>query len=260
MPNYARTHTDMLQLCCGICGKKKNPCTLRTITSNILIKIRYIEGYQDYDLGNDRYPKKICNTCYFPVNERFSNPFKTEFNHKLPDIPNFSDISLPYIATRAGSVDYYECHCFLCEQNTSGRPKTKQESVTISQMCSKCYQKIGRGIQHPCLASPAKTAESISNAVKELDPKTQDQVLYSLLKSKSELNEKSKSDKIKIHTPGSFTSIQINPSTSKESPTLSTETIDNIRLQAGLSLNQTKLILGGIRADLGHHAVPAHYR
>ena len=138
--------------------------------------------------------------------------------------------------------------------------KNKQESVTISQMYSKCYQKIGRGIQHPCLASPAKTAESISNAVKELDPKTQDQVLYSLLKSKSELNEKSKSDKIKIHTPGSFTSIQINPSTSKESPTLSTETIDNIRLQAGLSLNQTKLILGGIRADLGHHAVPAHYR
>ena len=68
------------------------------------------------------------------------------------------------------------------------------------------------------------------------------------------------SDIIKIHTPGSFESIQINPSTSKKSPSLSTDTIYKFRVQAGLSLNQTKLILGGIRADLGHHAVPAHYR
>ena len=110
------------------------------------------------------------------------------------------------------------------------------------------------------MASPAKTAESISNVVKELDPRTQDHILYSLLKSKSELNEKSKSDIIKIHTPGNSGSIQINLSTSKECLSLSTDTIDKIRVQAGLSLNQTKLILGGIRADLGHRAVPAHYR
>ena len=194
MPNTARTHTDMLQLCCGICGKKKKPSCLRTITDNILTKIRFIKGYEEYDLGNDRYPKKICNSCSFPVNERFSNPFKTEFNYQLPDTPNFSNISLPYMATRASSMGCNECHCFLCEQNTSGRPQTKQESVIISQICSKCFQKTGRGIRHPCLASPAKTAESISNAVKELDPRTQDHVIYSLLKSRSELNEKSKSD------------------------------------------------------------------
>ena len=42
MPNTARTHTDMLQLCCGICGKKKKPSCLRTITENILTKIKSI--------------------------------------------------------------------------------------------------------------------------------------------------------------------------------------------------------------------------
>ena len=117
MPNAERIHIDMLQLCCGICGKKKNPSYLRTITDNILTKIRFIKGYGEYDLGNDRYPKKICKSCYFPVHERFSNPFNTEFNYKLPDIPNFSNISLPYMPTRASPIGYNECHnCFLCEK------------------------------------------------------------------------------------------------------------------------------------------------
>ena len=191
MPTTAKTHIDMLQLCCGICGKKKNPSYLRTITENILTKIRFIKGYEEYDLGNDRYPKKICNSCYFPVHERFSNPCNTEFNYELPDIPNFSNISFPYMTTRSSPIDYIEClNCFLCEQNKSGRPQTKHQTINISQICSKCFQKTGRGIRHPCLASPAKSAESICNAVKELDPKTQDLVLYSLLKIKSEPNEK----------------------------------------------------------------------
>ena len=81
----------MLPLCCGLCGKKKKQSSLRTITRNILTKIRLIKGYEAYDLGNDRYPKKICKVCYFPVHERFSNPFTTEFNYELPDISNFSE-------------------------------------------------------------------------------------------------------------------------------------------------------------------------
>ena len=67
--------------------------------------------------------------------------------------------------------------------------------------------------------------------------------------------KKTESDIIKIHTPGRSENIQINPSTSKDPPSLSTGTIDKIRVQAGLSLNQTKVILGGIRADLGRHTV-----
>ena len=144
MPNAERTHIDMLQLCCGICGKKTNPRYLRTITDNILTKIRFIKGYEEYDLGNDRYPKKICNSCYFPVHERFSNPFNTKFNYRLPDIPNFSNISLPYMTTRASPIGYNECHnCFLCEQNKCGRPQTKHQIVNISQICSQCFQKTG---------------------------------------------------------------------------------------------------------------------
>ena len=54
MPYTARTHIDMLQLCCGICGKKKGPSYLRTITDNILTKIRFIMRYEEYDLESDR--------------------------------------------------------------------------------------------------------------------------------------------------------------------------------------------------------------
>ena len=200
--------------------------------------------------------KKIHNVCNFPVHERFSNPFTTEFNYELPDISNFSDISLLCMATRASPIGYNEYHnCFLCDQNKSGKPQTKHQRVDITQICSKCFQKTGRGIRYPCLASAAKSAVSISNAVKELDPRAQDWILYSLLKSKSELNNNSESDIIKIHTPGRSESIQINPTTSKDSPRLSTGTLYKIRIQAGLSLNQTNLILEGIRADLGRHAV-----
>ena len=70
---------------------EKKHSSLRTITENILTKIGFIKGYEEYDLGNDRYPKKICKIYYFPVHERFSNPFTTEFNYKLPDISNFSE-------------------------------------------------------------------------------------------------------------------------------------------------------------------------
>ena len=58
MPTTARTHADMLQLCCGICGKKKKPSCLRTITDNILTKIRFIKGYEEYDLGNEKISQK----------------------------------------------------------------------------------------------------------------------------------------------------------------------------------------------------------
>ena len=76
-----------------------------------------------------------------------------------------------------------------------------------------------------------------------------------MLKSKSELNNNSESDIINIDTPGRFESFQINPKTSKDSPRLSTGTLYKIRIPAGLSLIQTNLILEGIRADLGGHAV-----
>ena len=76
MPNQARTHLDMLQLCCGICGEKKNPKILSHITEYILNQIKAIDGYQNYDLKDDRYPKVICQKDRRAVREKATNPFE----------------------------------------------------------------------------------------------------------------------------------------------------------------------------------------
>ena len=36
--------------------------------------------------------------------------------------------------------------------------------------------------------------------------------------------------------------------------------MDNIRIQAGLTLNQMKIVEGGIRSELGRKSIPSHYR
>ena len=169
---------DTLPLCCGLCGKKKKQSSLRTITKNILTKIRLIKGYEAYDLGMIDIQKRFVKFVIFQFMKGFANPFTTEFNYELPNISNLSDISLLYMATRASPIDYNEYHnCFLCEQNKSGKPQTKHQRVDITQICSKCFQKTGRGIRYPCLASVGKSAVSISNAVKELDPRAHDRIL-----------------------------------------------------------------------------------
>ena len=68
MPYTALSPTDMLHLCCGICGLKKDPKQLRKITGHILSQIESIEGYEYYDLEDDGYPNVFfnlhCGTIY----------------------------------------------------------------------------------------------------------------------------------------------------------------------------------------------------
>ena len=45
-PTSARTHFDMLEVCCGVCGQKKKPTQLRKITENILSNIKLIHEYE----------------------------------------------------------------------------------------------------------------------------------------------------------------------------------------------------------------------
>ena len=93
-----------------------------------------------------------------------------------------------------------------------------------------------------------------------MKPQVQDQVCYSLLESKVDTNSNSVSKFIKLSTMGTSANIQINPSSNLNVYTIQPETLDNIRIQAGLSLNQMKIVEGGIRADLGRQAIPSHYR
>ena len=60
----ARDHHDMLNICCGICGFKKQPSKLRKITDGVLTQIKAVPDYAEYDLIDPRYPKVICNEHY----------------------------------------------------------------------------------------------------------------------------------------------------------------------------------------------------
>ena len=64
---------DMLQICCGICGIKKKPDQLRKISDLTLERIKTIEGYEEYDINDDRYPKMICKEHDQAVRERYNN-------------------------------------------------------------------------------------------------------------------------------------------------------------------------------------------
>ena len=227
MPTTVRTHLDMLQLCCGICGKKKNPKLLRPISESVLIQIKSIDGYQAYDLNDNRYPKVICEQHRGAICERVKNPSLTAYKFNLPsDIPQFNTITLPHAATRATPSGFNEAHtCFLCEQNIIGRPKKHDENHNKPyKVCPKCLQITGWGISHSCVKSTKKSVVGITNVIQELKPHVQDQVCYSLLKSKVDTNSNSVSKSIKLHRSGRPTKIEMNPSNSSDWPSICTET------------------------------------
>ena len=148
----------------------------------------------------------------------------------------------------------------MCDQNVVGRPKIPTNTTPPDSLCSICLQKIGREISPPCLKSKKRSVESISNTIKAMDVQIQDKIVHNLLKSKLDnpsTNDKDKS--IKLHTLSKPSTLMMNPSTSKHS-SVPKETIDQIRSQAGLSLNRTKILTGGIRATLGRSSFPSHYR
>ena len=259
MPN-ARTHQDMLQVCCGICGIKKNPNQLRKITENILSKIKQINGYNDYNLYDERYPKVICESHINAVYDKIKNPTSTRFNFP-ENLPPFKDITLPHASTRTTPTGYNEDHsCFLCDQNVVGRPKENKESVSSKKHCSLCYQPIGRGISHPCKTSTKKTVQLLTNTIQSMDAKIKDRVTGNIIKSKYDSNTPSPSQVLNLHTAGRSTRVLINPKLNKDSNIVSKNTLDQIRTQAGLSIRQTNLLTGGLRTNLGRSVIPPYYR
>ena len=134
----------MLQICCGICGVKKNPQQLRKITPALLEKIKSFSGYANYDLTDERFPKVLCNDHYIAVHVSYSAKKSSEYKNKIPEkSPPFTEIELPHATTRLNPSGYKGDHtCFLCEQNKVGRPKSKVRRRKASpNVCPKCLQK-----------------------------------------------------------------------------------------------------------------------
>ena len=163
MPHHARTDRDMLQNCCGFCGIKKKSEQLREISDLILKKIKSLEGYDDYDINDDRYVKVICKEHNQAVRERYNNRDNPiyHFCKNLPsNSPKFKDICLPHVVTCGNPKGFNDEHsCFLCSQNKVGRPgqHNKSTSNKSEYLYSKCLQKCSPTIPHSCLKSKKKT-------------------------------------------------------------------------------------------------------
>ena len=267
MSQHKHTHTDMLQLCCGICGRKRKPPQLRKITDNILAKMKSIEGYSEYDLADDRYPKVLCSEHYCAVIERNSDKPISKYKYRLPsEILNFQDIQLPHASTRSTTSGFPTHHtCFLCEQNVVGRPPKLPKTMatdaavasTSSPVCSKCFQTTGRGIPHPCIKKAKNVVDTVSSAIEGMSDKMKDQVVYKLVKSKV---ESSVTSTVSLSTAGHAATLQLNPSVRKKEHTLRKKTLDTIYTKANLTMNQARIVVGGIQADMGRNSVPPRYR
>ena len=257
-----RTHLDMLQLCCGVCGVKKKPEQLHKITPNLLSKLHQMNGYADYDLEDDRYPKVICSAHKSAIHEKLRNPNQEKYKNYLPEqVPDFKSIALPHKATRTTPTGYNEDHtCILCDQNIVGRPREMKTSSSHESVCATCFQKTGRGIDHPCKKSIKQSVASISNSLQSMDTEVQDKVIHKVIKSKLDPNKGDKTQQIKLHTAAKSSNLVINPSKDRKCRTIPENTMDQIRSQAGLSLNQTKIVAGGIRSSLGKKSIAPNYR
>lgn len=216
--NKKRTHNDMLHLCCGICGIKKKPEQLRKITDNVLSKIKKMEGYENYNLQDERYPKVICIPHMNSINNFLSksNVEGLTIPNKFPfNVPIFHTISMPHPATRNNSTDFDSDHtCFMCEQNFVGRPKRKQtEENPSKKICTICFQEIGRGIPHPCTKSNRDTVNSLVSAIENMDGNVKDRVVHKILQNKmTPLNKSaSVSNAIELKTYGKSSRISLNP-------------------------------------------------
>ena len=157
-------------------------------------------------------------------------------------VPDFKSITLPRTATRATPTGYNEDHtCFLCDQNVVGRPNEEKIPSSHGSVCPTCFQKTGRGIDHPCLKSTTKSVASISNVLQSMNTKVQDKVIHKVIRSKLDPNKGEKSQPIKLHTTGKPYTLVLNPSKDRRCHTSSENTMDQIHSQAGLSLNQKLL-------------------
>ena len=104
----------MLQLCCSVCGVNKKPEQLHRITPNLLSKLHQMNGYADFNLEDDRYPKVICSEHKSAINDKL----RAWIKKNIIIIYQHKSITLPHKATLTTPIGYNKDHaCILCDQN-----------------------------------------------------------------------------------------------------------------------------------------------
>ena len=166
-----------------------------SITENLADLIKK-HVHEKFDVSNSKFPVSICSTCRKSIMERE----KGSKTRPFPTMPNYEDVQLAK-ETRSTSA----CNCYICltarfkghskvvkgkghirsfhtriDENNglhSAAPNTQipstygqsnKEKRTTMNLCSNCFQKIGKGTRHYFGASPSSSRSSAHKNVLSL--------------------------------------------------------------------------------------------
>ena len=200
------SHEENRKKVCAPCGKKivfgkKNPNEfLINANSENLIK-KFINS--DFNINNSKFPLSICKTCHVTMLDYEKGVYK----RPIQDFPNYVDLVLSKETRSMKNT----CNCYICmtarfkghAKNTKGRGKKRniKNVIDISNglyghvllqsnqssdlkvinntdpaqvsICNKCFQAVGRGIDHPC----KNAKENILKLVEKLPENNKEQLL-----------------------------------------------------------------------------------
>lgn len=147
-------------------------------------------------------------------------------------------------------------------QNTS-LSKSKANATkprTSIEICSSCFQKIGKGIRHSWTGSSSSTRarDNVFNIVEQLPEKQQNQIVTTLLKRKISNSDKEAKSELLLNTSGSKVRVTVNKE--KENKTVfSAQSLDNFQVNTASSTNYMKKLVHFIRSSAGRTSVPTNY-
>lgn len=276
------SHDENRKKICGPCGRKIICSNARDKPEKFLIgekTLTLIKKFvsEDYDLNNEKYPLSICRTCYLTLLDHEKKIYKRQ----IQIMPKYSDIIIQK-ETRSVKND---CNCFICSIASSfghmkvkkgkGHFRVSQTNKDISeikklnlnklnvpqenkqpesiQLCSKCFQKIGKGISHDC----KNPKENLLKLVEQLPEKNQEQVASAIIKDKYDKNGKALD--FDLATGGRKRKLVVNNNLKKEL-SFSNDSLDSFRVKISASQNQMRVITNFMRCNVGRKSIPKGYK
>lgn len=288
-------HNENRKKICALCGRKINlgsknlECFHITAVHEPLIKL-FVN--KNFSLDDPRFPTAMCTICRLILQQHEKNitsrPFKTMPNYEdvvlqsqsacncyicitgrhKGQIKMKSKVAIGEILDPAIVIDPSDGVDASKNATVSEFPRREQSSKIKAKstmtICNLCFQKVGRGLRHPCVkntSSKARARENILKMSSSLPMKQQGQICSSLLSKKINAMETdectTKDSLINISTTGRPKTICL-----KKPPkpvTFSAEELNNYQNESGHSGKQMKNIITFIRSTAGRKSIPPDY-
>ena len=232
-------------VCYKKCFQKVKGKVLRELTK---AQIKYISDnvINGYAIDNPYFPSGICITCNIRLNGWISG----------------KPVSLPNVDYDPGEVGPLlrgkNCECKICKTALStihvkrfgrkgGRPKTsstttpERERPMHIMICSKCFAKIGKGLEHDCSARG-----KVNNIQNILTPKSSQRFASRIISEQISANNSANNTTPALSTFGKKKPLA--KDNCKKQITFSVEDISNMQVDVGLSTKQTLKIAEHLRS------------